>query len=269
MPVAERTRDANCQKHGAFESRYIIDDPKYERHDFAWSGCPECERERDEWRRKRIEEDERRQKAAALRERLNNAQIPPRFANKTFDDFISETGEQRRVLQAVRSYYEQFREHRAVGRCLVMCGSVGTGKTHLAIALLLNLANSGSHVHYTTAAGLIRRLRASWNDSHESSEARVLRELASFDLLVIDEIGVGFGSDSEIAQFSEVVDTRYRECRPTIVISNCDWNGIKRYIGERAADRLRENGGILLAVKGQSWRGRTIQNFTDETRVIQ
>ncbi len=74
------------------------------------------------------------------------------------------------------------------------------------------------------------------------------------DLLIIDEVGSQFGSDTEKLFIFEIIDGRYQEMKPTILISNLDINGIKESIGERCVDRLREGGGSMIAFNWESSR---------------
>ena len=62
----------------------------------------------------------------------------------------------------------------------------------------------------------------------------------SVPLLVIDEIGVQYGTDSEQTILFDVLDKRYRDMRPTILLTNQNTIGLKAFIGERAFDRLTE-----------------------------
>ena len=75
-----------------------------------------------------------------------------------------------------------------------------------------------------------------------------------FDLLVIDEVGAQFGSDTEKLFIFDIIDGRYQDMKPTILISNLDIAGIKDVIGERCVDRLREGGGSMIAFNWESSR---------------
>ncbi len=119
---------------------------------------------------------------------------------------------------------------------------------------------AGRRVEYRTAGEVIRELRNSWRRDSNESDAEVLERLGKLDLLVIDEVGVQFGTDGELVQFTELLDTRYRQNRPTVIVSNCNREGLKQYLGERVLDRLRENGEFLVLLTGQSLRGTRDRN---------
>lgn len=234
------TRTEVCDKHGEFLSLRFLN---------IWSICDQC-----------IEEANHQHEAAETARRLANrvaaANIPPRFSGKTLDAYITETNDQKLALETARAYVNGFPVNRKVGRCLVFLGGVGTGKTLLACGIADALARAGYKPRYTTVSESIRTIRETWRPNSSRSDADVLREYARYDLLILDEVGVQIGSEAELTQLTDLLDLRYRELKPTLVISNCDPAGLEQFLGPRAVDRLRENDGIMVACDWKSWRGR-------------
>ena len=68
--------------------------------------------------------------------------------------------------------------------------------------------------------------------------------------------------DVACVQLTELIDARYRNVKPTALISNLALPGIRDCLGERAYDRLREAGPVLIKMKGQSWRSRGVRHGT-------
>lgn len=217
-------------------------------------GCPKCE-----------EEYNRR----ALVVRIQKTNIPPRFIGRGFDAFTVSSLGQRRALEIAREYCTDFPSQTNNGRCLIFLGSMGTGKSHLASAVLSRLAEDNRQALYVTVPQLLRNLRAAWgNSSGESelfrklaspwerfSESELLKKLASLDLLVLDEVGVQHGTEAERVQLSDLIDIRYQSQRPCLVVSNCDIAGLASYLGPRAVDRLKDNGGEVVCFNWPSYRG--------------
>ena len=211
-------------------------------------------------------EREAQQEAKEANSRLETAHIPTRFRGKGFGEYSAILPQQQRVLEIARSYADNFRDHLTVGRSLAFMGSIGTGKTHLACATLQTLAHHrfpekagfytpvGYRVRYATSAEIIRNLRGTWRRDSDTSEEQVLIDLAAYHLLAIDEIGVGFGTEGERAQLSELIDARYRAKRPTLIITNLARTGLSEWIGERACDRLREDDGLVAVFDWESYR---------------
>jgi DNA replication protein DnaC len=203
-----------------------------------WTKCPTCddiaeakaEAERQAERQKRIEQHNRTMLALA--------RIPNRFIGRTFEKFIAGTDEQRVALTICRDFAENFEEHAKKGASLILSGKPGTGKSHLTAAILQ--AHIGREVCYMTCMDLIRAVRETWRRDSERSESEVLRYLEKLDLLAIDEVGMQYGTDGEQTILFDVLDRRYREVKPTILITNQDKDGFKQFIGERTYDRLRE-----------------------------
>ena len=77
------------------------------------------------------------------------------------------------------------------------------------------------------------------------SEAQVLAQIGELPLLVIDEIGVQFGSAAEQLHLFEVLDRRYRNMKPTILLTNLDRDDLKGFVGDRVADRLSETANVV------------------------
>lgn len=225
-----RTQPAACPRHGAFESRLIVGR--------VWSKCPTCA---DEAAAEAAEQD-RRDRAAAAEARhqrmLADARIPAHFRGKTFDSFVAETDAQRHVVTTARDFAERFEDHLAKGLGLVMSGRPGNGKTHLAAAILQAVLTP--EVRYTTALDLVRAVRDTWRRDSDRSELQLLGYLERLDLLVIDEIGMQYGTDGEQTILFDVLDRRCREVRPTILLTNQDKAGFKQFVGERTFDRLTE-----------------------------
>ena len=65
-------------------------------------------------------------------------------------------------------------------------GISGTGKTHIALALGLAACQKGYRVRFTTAASLVHELMEA---KDEKRRLRFQKLLASYELLIIDELG--------------------------------------------------------------------------------
>ena len=228
LKLAER--DAVCPEHGAFTSRNIMAR--------IWSRCPVCE----ESARAEIDAKARRDAAEAAekahRAMLDAARIPTKFVGCTFASFVADTDAKREAVTAARDFAENFAENAKRGASLIFAGKPGTGKSHLAGAILQSVLSD--RVRYCTCMDMIRAVRDTWRRDSEKSETQLLRYFESLDLLVIDEIGMQYGTDGEQTIVFDVLDRRYREVKPTILLTNQDKEGFKIYIGERAYDRLRE-----------------------------
>jgi DNA replication protein DnaC len=230
-------RGAECPSHGQYESKgFRMRAGSRE----IWGQCPQCVAE--EARQQAAEEAAARaqRQRQAMDAAIGEADIPMRFRGCGFGAFVADTDGKRRALTVARDFAEQFDAMQARGGGLIFAGLPGTGKSHLAAAILLELV--GRHaVRYVTCMGLIRMVRDTWRRDSEISERALLRLLCEqTDLLVIDEVGVQYGTDGEQTVLFEIMDRRYSGMRPTILLTNQDKDGFKAYVGDRVFDRLRE-----------------------------
>ncbi|MEY0287993.1 ATP-binding protein [Providencia rettgeri] len=177
---------------------------------------------------------------------LSSVNIPPRFANETFETFKATTQLAKHNLTVCQQYVNTWEDRKNAGEGLIFCGIPGTGKTHLAVSIAREIAEDlQESVFITTAARIIRAFRRTWSGNSEFSELDVLAKYCDPDLLIIDEIGVQYGTDSERNILFEVINDRYEYLLPTILISNLPLNELEEMLGERVVDRLLQGGTVL------------------------
>ena len=246
----DEERSETCAQHGEFAAQRL----SFLGKQYGWTRCPGCDNAIQE--KARAREERRRIERAASR--IEHANIPVRFRVKTLETFQVETQEQRIGLALARGYVTDFDSNLEAGRCLVFCGGVGTGKTHLACGIALALIANKRGVQYLPVRDLIRNLRDTWRRNSGTTETELLRQLRDLHLLVLDEAGAQFGTDAEKIQLFDVINARYSARRPTLVVSNLDLNGLRKHLGERVLDRLRENDGRMLVFTGTSWRSKVV-----------
>lgn len=153
-----------------------------------------------------------------------------------------------------RSAAVRVHERAAAGGLVVLHGPVGTGKTHIAAALCCWAARScGKTVRYRRFADLISQIRdEAYADG--GSEARPIADLTRLGLLVIDEVDKRRWTDDEDLWLGRVIDHRYGERRPTMLIANLTAEGICDALGPAIVDRMHERG-ALVELGGPSQRG--------------
>lgn len=231
------SRQAECPSHGNYTSAgFKVSGSSRE----IWGQCPACVAEEQAQRQREEAAAAMKRQREAREAAIGEADIPARFHARDFDAFKADTDDKRRALTVARDFAEQFDANHQKGGGLIFAGLPGTGKSHLAAAILLSLVDRYA-VRYTTCMGLIRMVRDTWRRDSEVSERQILRLLCDeLDLLVIDEIGAQYGTDGEQNLIFEVMDRRYSGMRPTILLTNQDKDGFRAFVGDRVFDRLRE-----------------------------
>lgn len=247
--IAQETRTDTCERHGEYESKGV----SLLGRRIIWTGCLACNAERrtaDEQKRKAEEEADRQRR---METRLSISGIPMRFRDRTFENYIADTEPKKKALEVAMEFAANFDAHYRDGTMVVFSGKPGTGKSHLAIAAAMTVMEAGTAL-YVNALDMIRMVRDTWRRDSEMTESAVLHELSTVSLLVIDEIGVQYGTEGEQVILFDVLNRRYRDLMPTILLTNLGAKGMKEFLGERSFDRLRE-GGIWVAFDWESHRG--------------
>ena len=143
------------------------------------------------------------------------------------------------------------------GRCLILSGKPGRGKTHLAVAIAYRAIQNGFDALFVTAAQLIDELSAAFRGG------RLAEALATYThpaLLVVDEVGyLTYGTDAANMLF-HVVNDRHRRKRSMIFTTNKPLSAWGRVLhdddlAQAIVDRVLERG-RLLTLDGPSLRTR-------------
>jgi DNA replication protein DnaC len=140
---------------------------------------------------------------------------------------------------------------------LVLAGNSGTGKSHLAKALLLIACTQLYRCRYTTAAEMLAHLLSGLADQ---SLPRKLKQYTSPDVLLIDEVGFDRLEQHDArnaALFFKVIDGRYGKAS-TLITTNIDFKQLGDYLGDPVVttaivDRMVHHS-IMIHIQGPSYR---------------
>lgn len=199
------------------------------------------------------------QQKKALFIQRTDASIPEEYSLATIKPF---NPTQHAICERLQSYVDNFNRVQQAGANIILTGSIGTGKTHLACAVANALLDKGITVHYTTMYGLCLYIKESWSDKTGDSESQRIQKLIDVDLLIIDEVGVQ--RDSDMPFITEVIDGRFRTHKPSIILSNYSATELQKILTARNYDRLTRKGYQLLELKGQSLRKEVLNYLPNE-----
>jgi DNA replication protein DnaC len=178
--------------------------------------------------------------------------VLPRFEKASFDNYECTTNEQQRLVETLRRGVQN-----GFDRNIVILGSVGTGKTHLAFAVKNALSKvdefrgmkfyTDDRCAYMTAKTLIDDIHEAWKD--RDCENPVYK-LTKTDLLILDEMGL---SQNERTELYDLINARYERCKPMICISNNTKTELQKVLGQRIYDRI-SGGAEFFEISGESYR---------------
>ena len=265
-PEKLNLRTGICRKHGPFEIYdYLCPDSEMR----TFGACVKCEQEK-------INADAEKEATKLRKDKIEKlisiANIPKRFAGKTFNDYEAKEPRQVAVLETIKRYAEEFEENLRQGRCMIWTGGPGAGKTHLASCLTkaiiekthfkyeagrysekMELVEHEFFAHYTTEYSLLQNIKQTWRRDAEDTEIQAISKYTRPDLLIIDEVGV-CSSETDKNLFYQVVNSRYEKMLPTVLISNLNEKDLTAYAGLRVIDRMKENSGFNLIFDWESHR---------------
>ena len=240
----------NCDEHGPVECSSYIDEHGRE----VWEECPLCIAQREK-------EQKEKEQIAELKKQKDlwrSYNIKEKFFDMDFDSYVV-------VNDTQKSAKEKLMDIAYGGnRSLLLLGSNGLGKTMLAS---LALKKRGGYIFKMYE--IIIQIKSSYKANSTVNEEDILKRLSSCPLLVIDEVGKQFGSESEKNWLSYVIDERYECNKPTVLISNLklmrdctdaeknDGLYIERYLGRDSVSRLVECADIIT-ITGDDYRRRKL-----------
>ena len=192
-----------------------------------------------------------------------------KFQHATFDNFLCTRTEMKRagkgqygpedfkrmkqILGVVRDWVGNFQDHMETGLSLIFVGDVGTGKNHLSSAAINYIIEKFVQpCHFTSITKIFLEIKDSYEHKGKT-ELQILRRYLSYDLLVLNELGLHPGTDLEFEKINWLVNERIDMNKPFILISNLGLEDLKPIIGDRLTDRMATH--KILQFSWPSFRG--------------
>lgn len=194
-----------------------------------------CSADREKWLKQQQEEHEkeeaflsrpyRHQPAGETEELLLEIGVPSRFKVATV----------KRIDSTTDSMY--------------LTGEKGTGKTHLAAAIVRELVLDKTPRHrrsvvddigWISVPDLLLEIRGAFRDHSERSEGDIIEQYSDYKLLVLDDLGAEKTTEWSLQTLYTIIDRRYREERQTIITSNLSLDELADKLDDRIASRLSE-----------------------------
>lgn len=149
--------------------------------------------------------------------------------DKTFDKFFA-SEEQRNAYNRAR----EFAEHPE--GWLVLLGSFGTGKTHLAAAVGNRRLELGEPAIFIVVPDLLDRLRAAFSPDSEITFDDLFESARNAPLLILDDLGTQTTTAWANEKMFQILNHRYMMKLPTVITTNVGLEDL----GDRLASRMAD-----------------------------
>ena len=205
-----------------------------------------------------FERDRRR-----LSNRMSEAQLPKGKGLETYD-FSIVRGVTKEQISCLASGEVWIKE----GFNVLIFGSSGAGKTHLAAAIGEKIVQNGGKVLFSRTTELVQKLQSA---KQSLTLPSALDKLDKYDCLILDDFGYVQRDDCETSVLFELICERY-ERRSMLITCNqpfSDWEHIfvNKQMAVAAIDRLVHNA-IILEIDAESYRKKqAIERFEKKRNV--
>ena len=185
-----------------------------------------------------------------MKGKLKFASIPKEFEDQSVESFMTDcysTPQNRELATMAKTiaqrYVEKFDEIQETGKGLYFYSNVkGSGKTRLAVSIANDLIrNKMISAKFATTIQILDQIKATWGEKARgedgsTSEQKLINDVISVPVLVIDDIGVEGAKDWVNERFYNILNGRMIEKRITIFTSNCRMEDLK--LDERIVNRI-------------------------------
>jgi len=202
---------------------------------------------------------------------LAQARIPARYQHCGLGNFDAEYGGPNASLSNAALMAGRFvEEYPSQKNGLLFLGSIGVGKTHLAVGIIQELINSkGVPCLFYDYRELLKEIQNSYNPSVSATEMSILRPVFDAEVLVLDELGAVKPTEWVWDTVSLILNTRYNDVRTTVITTNladapaaaaAPARGLREEtLGDRIGERMRSRLHEMcrkVEMQGQDFRQR-------------
>lgn len=173
----------------------------------------------------------------------------------TFEEWNESAKEAKYTAIAYANDFSEVFANRQNSICL--CGQVGSGKSHLSIALAINLINSNHKVLYMPYRDVITKIKQ--NIMKDDSYTKIIHKYQRCDVLVIDDLYKGKISETDVNIIFEIINYRYLNYLPMIISTEFNINKLLSYdeaIGSRIYEMCKDYIIEIQSEKAKNYRLR-------------
>lgn len=142
---------------------------------------------------------------------------------------------------------------------LVLAGSIGCGKTHLAAAIANEAVGQSKGVYFATVPDMLDRLRSGYDKGADETYLELMRQVCEVEVLVLDDLGTEDSTKPWVKEkLFQIVNHRYNFALPTIITLNPELTKLDPRIESRIGERTLNPTGIIK-ISAADQRKREVQ----------
>lgn len=166
--------------------------------------------------------------------RWSRVRVPSAYADCSFASFERAPGTEH-ALGVCRQWAKEYRAGTPLRQGLLLRGTPGAGKTHLAVAVLREIVWSENprSALFINVPEYLDALRESYGDGEPPPNP------TGYDVVVLDDLGAEDLTPWSRDRIYTLVNHREQERLLLIVTTNCTWGELAARVGGPTASRLR------------------------------
>lgn len=196
-------------------------------------------------------EAEKKRKQQAINNIFNQSNVNASLKAATVNNYQPQNEAQDKAKQTAVEYVKSFSVKRP--KSLILQGSYGTGKSHLAYAIAKAIKNQGYSVAFMHIPMLMDRIKATYNKNASETTDELVNLLSNIDLLVLDDMGVE-NTEHTLNKLFSIVDNRVG--KNNIFTTNFSNKELNQNVSwQRISSRMKHNARTVKVI-GDDYRER-------------
>ena len=244
--IIKQEKGLHCDKCGRDYDYYEFDNGQVVK-----DGCDCSMIELAKQKKAEFEKHNKSRKANSI---FNKSIINDDVAGCTFENYVTDNQMLGRALELCKRYANNFTLDNK--QSLLLQGTFGTGKSHLAMSITKAVKAKGYSVLYMNVPQLISTIKSTYNKDSALTEQELNRIISEVDLMVFDDFGINM-NDFALSKMFELIESRVG--KHNIYTTNLDAKELsKNKDSQRIFSRMMSNT-TLIKMDGEDYRMRGIR----------